>query len=79
MNSLMAVRIWNEAIETTVGGDSEGNPYFQTTVLGGVTLGREIGTIDFYHAKHNPGNLAKASAFLREWVDGLDKAVEEAR
>lgn len=59
MKDTTAIRLWQEAIETTVGGDQEGNPYTQTSVFGGFIIGKEIGSVDFYHAKHNPDNLRK--------------------
>lgn len=76
MNYITAIRLWNEAIETTVGGDQEGNPYTQTSVFGGA-IALEIGAVDYYHAKYNPDNLRKAAAFLREWADGLEAAIKE--
>ena len=79
MKSDTAIALWAEAIEETVGCDNDGNTYGKMTPFGGAVLALEIGYVSRYSAKHDPEKIRKAACFLRDWADGLESAIEEAK
>ena len=70
MDRSQAIWLWSGSTSTEFGGDWGGNS--QPTVLGGASLAKGIGQLNFSDSEPYKQLRAKAAAFLREWADALE-------